>query len=335
MSPAYRKSVWTVVAVVAVGCVLQLVTGGVDFRLFSWPVSLILVALLLLGITASAMFRKSAFFNWVSGLPLSVVVLVAWMLLCVSIGLVHDDTFPSARHTACSWPVILIYFLLLLSLGCVVVRRFVSRGWKDIGFLMNHIGLWLILVGVGIGATDYRTYVVKIHEGETLDYVTADNGLRIKLPYRLTLDDFIMEQHPVKWGVVDVRTGKFQPEKSPVFYDTEKDAFDSGRADDKHLLVASTLPEPSRFASVLTIESDGERQPITVEVNHPYRKGKTALFQYGYDVEAGSESAFSILQVVYDPWLPVVYVGIVMLGIGAVTMFGGKKRNKGTRYDVE
>ena len=51
------------------------------------------------------------------------------------------------------------------------------------------------------------------------------------------------------------------------------------------------------------------------------------IYQYGYDTEMGAQSHISILELVSDPWLPFVYVGIYMMLGGAVCLFvfGGRR----------
>ena len=44
------------------------------------------------------------------------------------------------------------------------------------------------------------------------------------------------------------------------------------------------------------------------------------MYQYDYDSEAGTESRFSVLELVKDPWLPLVYAGIFMMLAGALLM---------------
>ena len=49
----------------------------------------------------------------------------------------------------------------------------------------------------------------------------------------------------------------------------------------------------------------------------------------GYDTQMGPMSQTSILELVSDPWLPLVYTGIYMMLAGAVCMFlKGKKVKK-------
>lgn len=79
---------------------------------------------------------------------------------------------------------------------------------------------------------------------------------------------------------------------------------------------------PKRFASDIVIYTiAGEQIPTTVDVNKPAEVDGWKIYQYGYDYSMGAESNVSILELVRDPWLPVVYTGIYMMLAGALAMF--------------
>ena len=79
---------------------------------------------------------------------------------------------------------------------------------------------------------------------------------------------------------------------------------------------------PRRFASEIQIlTQSGDNLLATVDVNHPVKVEGWKIYQYGYDTSMGARSNTSILELVSDPWLPFVYVGIYMMLIGAVLMF--------------
>ena len=96
---------------------------------------------------------------------------------------------------------------------------------------------------------------------------------------------------------------------------------------------------PRRFASDITIIRNNalssDHSPLTpkmeatVEVNKPVEVDGWKIYQYGYDTQMGAMSEYSILELVSDPWLPLVYTGIYMMLAGAVCMFlfGGRKNN--------
>ena len=84
---------------------------------------------------------------------------------------------------------------------------------------------------------------------------------------------------------------------------------------------------PRRFASDIQIlTKTGKNIMTTVEVNKPVEVDGWKIYQYGYDTQMGAMSQTSILELVSDPWLPLVYTGIYMMLAGAVCMFlKGKK----------
>ena len=86
---------------------------------------------------------------------------------------------------------------------------------------------------------------------------------------------------------------------------------------------------PKRFASEIQIlTKSGKNIQTIVDVNKPVEVEGWKIYQYGYDTQMGAKSRISILELVSDPWLPLVYTGIYMMLAGAVCMFiiGGRKR---------
>ena len=84
---------------------------------------------------------------------------------------------------------------------------------------------------------------------------------------------------------------------------------------------------PRRFASDIQIfTQSGKNILATVDVNKPVEVDGWKIYQYGYDTQMGAQSSTSILELVSDPWLPAVYVGIYLMLAGALCMmFNGKK----------
>lgn len=100
---------------------------------------------------------------------------------------------------------------------------------------------------------------------------------------------------------------------------------------DSAYCIAATRPEPKRFVSDMRVYRKGEGTGDTqLEVNKPYRAGAWMIYQHGYDNLAGKISNFSTIELIYDPWLPAVYAGIIMLAAGSVCMLwiGNRARRK-------
>ena len=68
---------------------------------------------------------------------------------------------------------------------------------------------------------------------------------------------------------------------------------------------------PKQYSSTLTI--DGKE--LTTAVNHPCRYKGYWIYQSDYDHEYGR---YSVLKVVRDPWLGVVFLGMILLAIAAL-----------------
>lgn len=91
--------------------------------------------------------------------------------------------------------------------------------------------------------------------------------------------------------------------------------------DGRNLLIM-TLPEPRKYQSRVTVlVPDEEPRELLIEVNNPPKIAGWRLYQLSYNQRMGKWSDMSVIEAVRDPWLPVVYVGIIMLFAGAMHIF--------------
>ncbi len=83
-----------------------------------------------------------------------------------------------------------------------------------------------------------------------------------------------------------------------------------------------TIPEVEKFSSDIDIlTKDGERISTILEVNKPFEHKGWKIYQLSYDDKKGKWSELSVLELVKDPWLPLIYIGIFMMIAGAFYMF--------------
>ena len=86
--------------------------------------------------------------------------------------------------------------------------------------------------------------------------------------------------------------------------------------------VVMTIPEVQKFSSNIDIlTQEGERISTVLEVNKPFKYKGWKIYQLSYDDKMGKWSDLSVLELVKDPWLPFVYIGIFMMIAGAFYMF--------------
>lgn len=79
-------------------------------------------------------------------------------------------------------------------------------------------------------------------------------------------------------------------------------------------------PEPKYFGSTVKVyaKASNSVQQGIVEVNHPISADGWWIYQYSYDNLAGSDSPYSTFKAIYDPWLPLVYLGFFMILAGSI-----------------
>jgi hypothetical protein len=406
----YKESVVFVAGIVFIGFFLQVTVGAFDFILLQFPRNIILGCMMIASLLLFSLKRKSPLYQWFSGTQMAVTLIGALVVLSIIMGLtpqdqsahIHDNLFSRFGFTGMrfAWYFVLVYFITLLSLGALIIRRLFSFNKKDYAFYLNHIGLWLMLFAAGIGAADVRRFVMHVREGEIEWRVYNNKGEGLDLPIAIELNDFYMEEYPPQLTVIDRKTGISQPESKPEFFQidekqptgqiagwdislkeyihkairnsesTYREIHMPGASPaalveihhqqtgiqkqgwvcagniaqlymvlnlDEQYCLAMTRPEPKRFVSDINIYSeDGKREHTLLEVNKPYKMGHWMLYQYGYDSAAGNMSTYSSIELVYDPWIIPVYVGMILLACGSVCLlWTGNKRKRGDPDDVE
>ena len=276
----------------SLGLVLQLCVGPVMWDALAWPVNGIVLAGFLLLIAIIYLFRKKvAIFRFVGTYQAAIPALVYAVVLTIVMGLIRQN--PDGQwldNMLVFWPFVLIYVFMALILGQVVIRQLVM--------VISHFSL----------ITSHLSLLS--HLGLFLAMTTATLGNADM--QRLKMVAMLGEP---EWRAVSPY-GTIQ--EMPMTIELKRfvmETYDDG--------------SPKRFASDILIRTkDDEQMLTTVDVNKPVEVDGWKIYQYSYDTQMGPKSEISILELVSDPWLPLVYTGIYMLLAGAVGMFvfGGKRK---------
>ncbi|CAK7017894.1 MAG: hypothetical protein DELT_02316 [Desulfovibrio sp.] len=224
----YKESALLVTGIVAVGFALQLTLGHFNFFLLHYPINAAFAAGLTILLALSVFARKTAVFQWLSGIPFCVCLITALLFFSVIMGLTPQvaRVDPHAHNffadlgftvVTASWPFVLLYALTLVSLGLVIVRKLASFRKKDLAFYCNHLGLWILLLAAGLGAADMQRFVMHVREGEVEWRVYSARNDVLELPIAIRLRDFSMEEYPPKLVVINRENGKPQPETTPYY----------------------------------------------------------------------------------------------------------------------
>ena len=96
----------------------------------------------------------------------------------------------------------------------------------------------------------------------------------------------------------------------------------------ENLNLVMTRPEPKLYRSDVVVYTQSEKAiPALIEVNKPLKADNWHIYQYSYDSDRGKASTMSSFELVYDPWLTWVYIGLWMFIAGSVLLIweGNKK----------
>ena len=269
------------IGLIAVGVVLQLTVGPVAWGAFAWPTNGVVMAAFVAVIALTYILRKR----------------------------VYIFKFLGTNHAAI--PAMALAVVLTVVMGLTIQSpggNWFSNMLSFWPFVLVYMLIALILGQVIINRTMHFKWKRDIpfmlnHLGLFLAMTTATLGNADVQRLRM----IATEGQPEWRAVADngmVKTMPMSIELKKFIMET----YDDG--------------SPKRYASVLKIaEKQGEEFEATIDVNKPIVVDGWKIYQYGYDTSMGAESKISILELVSDPWLPLVYAGIFMMLGGAVCMF--------------
>jgi hypothetical protein len=214
----YAESFFIASGILLIGFALELSTGGrgvPEFTNLSLNISAGILVAFIFG--AGLFLRKNTFIHWLSGIPaaISAVSGITFMALLMGLTLQHDASAPGwvsrlgLSHVTSSWPYLLSSAYLLVVLGIAATKRMIPFSTKNIPYLLNHLGLWIVLFSATFGATQVERLEMTIKEGE-MEWQALDKkyNVWVEMPVAIRLNDFILEQYAPKLGIVDNKSGK-------------------------------------------------------------------------------------------------------------------------------
>jgi hypothetical protein len=278
---------------IIVGLILELSAGPVDWDAFRWPVNGIVLAGFLSIIAIIYMLRRRVYALQFIGTYKAAVPALAYVVgLTIIMGLTRQTVDGAWLNNMLSfWPFVLTYVYIAVILGLIIIRRIINCQLSVIK-LKRDIPFLLNHLGLFLAMT---TATLGNADVQRLKMVT-------------------MKGEP-EWRAL---TSQQQIVEMPLAIELKEfimETYDDG--------------SPKRFASdILILTKTGNNIQTTVEVNKPVEVDGWKIYQYGYDTQMGAMSQFSILELVSDPWLPLVYTGIYMMLAGAVCLFAFGKKTK-------
>ena len=261
------------------GLMLQLSVGPVDWDAFRWPVNGIVLAGFIMLIAIFFLLRKKVHgLQFISTYKAAIPTLVYAVVLTIVMGLTRQDVNGTWLNNMLSF----WPFVLIYVYMAVILGQIILRRTLHLTCWRRDIPFLLNHLGLFLAMT---TATLGNADMQRLKMMTVKGEPEW---YALTSQQQIIEMP------IAIELKEFIME-----------TYDDGK--------------PKRFASDIQIlTKTGKTIQTTIEVNKPVEVDGWKIYQYGYDTQMGAKSQYSILELVSDPWLPLVYTGIYMMLAGAV-----------------
>lgn len=263
------------------GLLLQWVLGPVEWGLLAWPVNLVLLGLMAVVVGVLYGLRRKVYaFEWMMHSGAAVPCLSYAAALTILMGLL-----PQVKGTDVPWLSQMLRFwpFVLIWTWMMLISALAA---------LNHLLRWKVK----------EIPFLLNHLGVVIAIVAATLGNADIQKLQLTA--FTGE---TEWRAIDDAGMVHEP----------------GLAIELHRFTMEEYPDhtPKRFASDITVYTeDGKSVRGTVEVNKPMKVKGWKIYQYGYDSYRGAESPYSVFQLVRDPWIFWVYLGIFLMIAGALCL---------------
>ena len=275
---------------IVAGLLLELSTGPINWDAFNWPVNGFVLAGFVAMIVAMHLLRRKVYtFRFLSTYQAAIPSMLYAVTLTIVMGLTRQTISPNPFTN---------------SEGSMWINNMLSF-WP---FVLIYVYMALI-IGLVVLKTPLNTKSPSkivaglFHLGLFITMTTATLGnadiRRMKM---------ILSMGEPEWRAIDQRQHIVEMPLAIELKQFIMEVYDDG--------------SPRRFASDLQIlTKSGKNILTTVDVNKPVKVDGWKIYQYGYDQTMGAQSSTSILELVRDPWLPYVHIGIYMMLGGGLMMF--------------
>lgn len=141
----------------ALGAVLQLTVGPLNWRQLAWPANIIVLAILLASVGVMyALRRKVPFFEWMMHYGAAVPALVYALGLTLIMGLITQSPMggvPFLSRMTRMWPFTLAWGWVLVVSSMATLNHLLRFKVKEIPFVLNHLGVVVAVAAATFGST--------------------------------------------------------------------------------------------------------------------------------------------------------------------------------------
>ena len=223
------------VAIVLLALIMQIAIGAIPFALMSFSVGLFsLVCYVVLLVCGYLLRRKVGFFRWLGSMEAAISSIVYTAVVTLIMGLTKQEASPDGssifgfESMTSSWIFFMLYLWLTTVVGMVCIKRIVHFKWGSIPFLLNHLGLFFVLVFSLLGTTCRSRLTMTLKTGCKVNMALDAENRVCDLPFAIELNSFTLEEYVPKLVILDASTGSvLAREKFAEWSITEEKRIDS------------------------------------------------------------------------------------------------------------
>lgn len=207
---SYAQNLLILICIVLNGFFIEYISRVGGIKIPPFPVNLYLL-ISFLGVSVLLFFLPifKRLISWVTSYQFTISAVSIFAVLALVGGFLpqgSDVILPpflerlGIHHITTSVPYSIILIMICFSLTCAILKRALKASWKDIPFMLNHIGLLVIFLCGSLGVSDMsRVKMTLVGDkvswmGEVNSATGLGTGKNIELPFALKLKKFTLEE---------------------------------------------------------------------------------------------------------------------------------------------
>ncbi len=232
----YKEGFIISLALFIIGLSISVITGGEKAIMPSYPINVILIVVYTILLVVLYLFeKKNKVIAWLSSIPAAISSVVFLTIMSTLLGIIpqvpsKNELINNMGFTdlTSSWMFAFSVVFILTTLGLVTAKRVFPFKKKNIGFLLNHMGLYIVLISGLAGSGDIQRLYFKLNDNAKapIDIGVDINNSAYSVPFKLKLKKFIMKEYVPKLVIVESKNSKIfdQRDKVPYHVDTNQTA---------------------------------------------------------------------------------------------------------------
>ncbi|MBP7497643.1 MAG: hypothetical protein KA792_08280 [Bacteroidales bacterium] len=207
---SYRESFIFTSGLFLTGIVLEIISGGKGIIIPSFPYNLLILFGFIFFLIILHFFLNIHIKKWLNNIPAAIAAILSLFFLSVFMGFIPQKdidnsflTITGLTHIHRSWAFSLIFIFLLTVLGLTIIKRLNSYKIRNIAFLLNHIGLFIILISAGLSSSDFKKFKMRLVEGQTINTVYDENNNFYNLNFGIRLSKFNIDEYEPQFLLIN------------------------------------------------------------------------------------------------------------------------------------